>query len=68
MKTLSLEPDLLVKIDGNQFPADYVAGRRANIDAAISRWRRTKQAEWPQIERNAKGWRVYWAWPCTSEI
>ncbi len=37
MKTISLEPDLLVKIDGNRFPADYVAGRKADIDAAINR-------------------------------
>ena len=63
MKPLSLEPDLLVKIDGSQFPADYVAGRKDAIDAVISRWRRTKRAEWPQIERNPKGWRIYWAWP-----
>jgi hypothetical protein len=58
-----LEPDLLVKIDGNHFPADYVAGRRADIDAVINCWRRTKQADWPRVERNLNGWRVYWAWP-----
>jgi|ETNmetMinimDraft_26_1059896.scaffolds.fasta_scaffold123169_1 hypothetical protein len=65
MKTLSLEPDLLVKIDGKQFPADYVAGHRADIDAVINSWRRIEQAEWPKLERNARGWRVYWAWPDT---
>jgi hypothetical protein len=68
MKTLSLEPDLLVKIDGSEFPADYVAGRKVDVDAAISCWRQTKRAEWPQIERNPKGWRIYWAWPLTSRI
>ena len=68
MRSQSTQPDLLVKIDENQFPADYVAGRKIDIDAVISRWRRIKQAEWPQIERNPKGWRIYWAWPRTSRI
>jgi hypothetical protein len=63
MKPISLEPDLLVKIDGNRFPADYVAGRKADIDAAINRWRRTKPADWHEVQRNRRGWRVYWAWP-----
>ena len=66
MKTLSLEHDLLVKIDGSEFPADYVAGRKVEIDDVNSRWRRTKQADWPQVERNPKGWRIYLAWPNTN--
>jgi len=63
MRSQSTEPDLLVKIDGNLFPADYVAGRRSDINATISHWRRTEQTKWPQVDRNLKGWRIYWAWP-----
>ena len=63
MKPISYEPDLLVKIDGNRFPADYVAGRKDAIDDAINRWRATNPADWPEVERNHKGWRIYWGWP-----
>ena len=63
MKPISLEPEVLVKIDGNRFPADYVAGRKDAVDAAIARWRNTNPADWDEVERNQKGWRVYWAWP-----